>query len=139
MALEQLLSQLGISLTASCIKDIVYTYLNDEENPTRAGLRTELVAQLSIENAKITSEKIIDILAEQGHILITGTKVYSATAIDMSSSKGGSFTFENSISRHASGSLIRAGLGARIQGKNGGGIRQDEDGGISIYVRRQST
>jgi len=134
MTLEQLLIQLGLNLSSSFVYDVIKEYFKKEKNPTVEGLKTELSSSLDIEGAEIKSNNIINFLAENGDITISGTQVYASKSITMTSSQGTKFTFGNNSKSTTDKSSIEAGHGAQIQGQGGARIVQDEDGSIKFYT-----
>lgn len=133
MTIEQLLIQLGVNLTSNFIYERVRDYFKQAQNPTVEGLKGALAATLNIENAEINAAKIVNFLAQSGDITISGTQIYAPDSITMESNKGTQFDFRNNSSSTTDKSSIRAGLGARIVGKNGAKIVQD-DGSIKFYT-----
>lgn len=134
MTLEQLLIQLGLNISSSFVYDVVKSYFKKETNHTVEGLKAELSSRLNIEGADIKSNNIINFLAENGDITISGTQIYASKSITMASSQGTKFTFGNNSKSTTDKSSIEAGHGAQIQGQGGARIVQDEDGSIKFYT-----
>lgn len=134
MTLEQLLLQLGINLSSSFVYDVVKSYFTKETNPTLEGLKSELSSRLNIANTSIKSDNIIQFLANNGDITISGSRIYASNSVIMASSRNTKFTFGNNSTSKTNKSSIEAGHGAQIQGQGGARIEQDEDGNIKFYA-----
>lgn len=134
MTLEQLLAQLGLNMSSSFVYDVVKDYFQRKKKPTVKGLKAELSSRLDIKGADIKSDNIINFLAENGDITISGTQIYASKSISMASSEGTKFTFGNNSRSSTDKSSIEAGHGAQIQGQGGARIEQDEDGNIKFYT-----
>ena len=113
---------------------MVKSYFAKEKSPTIEGLKRELSSHLNIENTDIKSSNIIQFLAENGDISISGTQIYASKSITMTSNKGTKFSFGNNSSSKTDKSAIKAGRGAKIVGRGGAKIEQDEDGSIKFYT-----
>lgn len=134
MSIESLVIQLGINLTSSFIYERVKDYFKKTDTPTIKGLKSALASSLNIDNAELNAEKIVNFLAQNGDITISGTQIYVSDSIAMASSKGTKFDFGNNSSSTTYKSSIKAGLGARIVGQGGARIVQDNDGSIKFYA-----
>lgn len=134
MALDHLLIDLGVNISANVIYDVVKSYFAKESSPTREGLKSTISASLDIKNASIKAENIINFLAENGDIVISGSQIYASKSIMMASSKDTRFVFGNNSESKTDKSSIVAGHGAQIIGRRGAKIIQDEEGNISFYA-----
>ena len=134
MTLEQLLLQLGLNVSSAFVYDVAKNYFQKEKSPTLNGLKAELSSHLNIEDADIKSGNIVDFLAENGDITISGTQIYASKSITMASTQGTQFTFGNNSESTTSKSSIKAGRGAQIRGRGGARVEQNEDGNINFYA-----
>jgi ribosomal protein S24E len=134
MTLEQLISQLGINLASSAIFELIKIYFVKENDPTTEGLKETLASHLQIENADIAAENIVQFLATNGNITISGTKIYASKEITMASSKETSFEFGNNSSSKTDTTSVEAGHGAILKGQGGARIVQGEDGSIRFLT-----
>lgn len=131
MTLEQLLVDLGISLSASRIYDFLKNYLSQHKDVNVEEVKKELAAHLDIQNASISADKIINFLAKNGDIEIKGSKIFAKNAILYSSNKQTKFSLEDSKSE-TDKTRIDVGKRARMKGQGGAAVRQNEDGSISF-------
>ncbi len=76
--------------------------------------------------------RIIEFLANNGDITISGSRIYASSSISMASSKNTKFVFGIYSSSSTNKSSINAGSGAQIMGSGGAKIEQDEDGNIKF-------
>lgn len=127
MILEQLLVELGLSLGASGIYDLLRSYFMQHKDVNVAEVKKELASCLDIQNASIAADKIINFLANNGDIEIGGSKIFARKAILYSSNKRTKFSLEDSKSE-TDKTKIDVGRRAKIEGQGGAGVRQDEDG-----------
>lgn len=132
--INKILIPLGVNLASSTIYDFVKSLLN--QNPVPAEQLPEKIhsqfPQVTIDNAKMIANKMIDLLAAHGDIEVKGTTLYSKGSIWMRSAPGTKFVFSDSVSTTESGSEIKVEPGGNITGVHGGQIEQDADGNIKI-------
>ncbi|OGC51630.1 hypothetical protein A2982_01990 [candidate division WWE3 bacterium RIFCSPLOWO2_01_FULL_39_13] len=134
MTLEQLLLQLALNISSTFIYDVVKGYFAKEKNPTIEGLKAELSLRLNIEGADIKSNNIIQFLAQNGDINVSGTQIYASKSVTMASSQGTQFTFGNNSKSSTGKSSIQARHGAQIHGQGDARMEQDEEGNIKFYT-----
>lgn len=132
MTLDQILIQLGLGVTSSFIYERVRDYFSKNQNPTIEGLKNDLASHLSVENANVKADGIVEFLAKNGDIYISGSHIYASKSIIMDSSENTKFTFGNNSVSKTDKSSIEAGFGSQIVGNGGGKIEQDEDGNIKF-------
>jgi len=133
MDILTLLTSLGINVSANVIYDISKHYFNQKILHTKEGLRDALISGLNIEGVDIKADKIIEFLAENGDITISGTSIYASDRIEMASSKGTSFSFGNDSTSKTDNTAIEAKGNSKIVGTGNAKIVQ-EDGSISFYT-----
>ncbi len=134
MTLEQLLLSLGINIWASAIYDVVKKYFEENSSPSIAGLKEEISSSLEIDWADIKAENIIELLAQNWNIQISGSSIFAPNSISMWSTTWNQFTFwNNSISR-TNHSSIEAWYGATIIWSWNTRIEQSSDWSIKFYV-----
>lgn len=131
--MDQLLLQLGINLTSSFIYDVVKKYLQTP-NPTIDGLKNKITSCLIINGAEIKASTIVDFMAKNGDIMITGAKIYAPNSINMQSGVKNSLIFGNNSESMTDKTKIQTGNDAQIKVSGGGGISQNEDGSISFFT-----
>ncbi|MDD5529503.1 MAG: hypothetical protein PHX21_05675 [bacterium] len=133
MTLEQLLLELGINLSSSVIYDVVKGFFTKEKTAyTKEELTTEISSRLNIENASIKANNIIDFLAQNGDINISGSQIYASESITINSSQGTKFTLKNNSTSKTNKSSIETGHVGQIIGQDGAKIEQDRDGNIKL-------
>ena len=128
MTLESFLVSLGVNITSSAIYDILKSFLLKEPNPTLDRFNKEIQKHLAIENAKIFSEKIIEFLAKNGDIIISGSNIFAKESICLKSSMGTEFQIKNGSSTRTDQTSMEIGMGAFIKGSGGATIQQSRDG-----------
>jgi len=133
MGLEQILLQLGLSVSSDAIYDFCKICFSKSESVDVDNLKKELASFLKIDDADIVAEKIINFMAVNGDIEIKGSKIYAKSSIFYGSGKGTKFSLEGSRSETEK-TRIDVGEKAKIEGQGGAGIRQNEDGSISFHV-----
>jgi hypothetical protein len=126
------LADIGVGIASSTIYDFLKSFFTAQPSPDREELRQNLASFLSIEGAEIKAEKLIDFLARNGDISITGTTIYATDRITMVSSAGTSFGFGDQSTSETKNTKINAGEGAFIKGQGGAKVVQNEDGSISF-------
>lgn len=132
--LNQVLLGLSINLTSSAIVEFVKDLLRSNPDIDQDELRQRLATFINIQGADIKAKKVINFLAKSGFIVIEGSKVYSGEAILMYAGQGTRLTFGSNSISETPNTKIEAGSGAYIQAQGGAGIKQNEDGGISIFT-----
>lgn len=133
MGLEQVLLQLGLSVSSSAIYDLCKRCCGKSKSIDIDVLKRELASFLKIDGADIAAEKIINFMAINGDIEVNGSKVYAKNSILYSSGKGTKFSLEKSRSETEK-TRIDVGEKAKIEGQGGAEIRQNEDGSISFFT-----
>ena len=89
---------------------------------------------MSIDGADIKAEKLINFLARNGDISITGTTIYATDRITMASSAGTSFRFGDQSTSETNNTKIDADESAFIKGQGGAKVVQNEDGSILFHI-----
>ena len=133
MAIEQLLLQLGLNISANAIYDFFRVSFSKSKDINVGELKKELVSFLNIKNADIIAERIINFLAVNGDIEIKGSRVFAKNSILYSSGRNTKFSLEESRSETEK-TRIDVGKGAKIEGQGGAAIKQNEDGSIGFYT-----
>lgn len=135
MDLEYFLISIGVNISSNFIYEKVNDFITNNKSPTTKELTEYLSNELNIENAYITSEKIISFFAEKGIIEIKGTHIYAAKRIEFTSSTGQTITFgENSISETKTTKMETKGNAKMVAKGNARIVQNDEDGSISFYT-----
>jgi hypothetical protein len=129
MSLEQLLLQLGVSISANAVYDFIKTKSFNSADEASS----ELNSKLDINNAEI-SGKIINFLAQNGDIKIEGSNIYGENTVKMASSANTKLSFGNNSTSKTKNTSIEAGQGATIEMQGGANIVQEDDGSISFRV-----
>lgn len=127
------LTSVGIHVASSAIYDGMKKIFSTS-NPTREELKQAISASLNIVNADIHAEQIINILAENGSITITGTHIFANKSIDMFSSKNTELSLGNNSTSETDKTKIEIKGNGRMVARGGAGWRQNDDGSISFYV-----
>jgi len=128
--LGKLAVDLGLHITGDFLYDRLKLIFSKSEKINREELKQQLGSYLSIENANIVAEKIIQFLADNGDIEIKGSEIYTKKALLYYSRQNTSFSLENSKSfTDKTGVVLNNG---KIIGANGGGMSQNEDGSITF-------
>ena len=125
--LSILLMSYAVNISSAAIYDLIKIYFS---NKTEAGiddLQNELVSLIKVKNANVIAEKVISFLAENGDIMIDGSKIYSKDSIRYKSSKRAKFTIGNNTesTTQKTALFIEKGL---VEGQGGAEIEQDKDG-----------
>lgn len=126
------LRDVGVSVAATKVTDIINSYMRNSSNPTWTGLEQTLSSQLNIQGAQITSSKIIEFLAKSGNLNIQGSQIYARDKVTIASTMGTQFTLANNSESRTDKSSIFVGYGSQIVGNGNAKIEQTEDGGIVI-------
>jgi hypothetical protein len=126
--LEEFLMSIGANVSSDFIYDVLKVIFLHEKNPTRETLKKKLESELKIEGCDIFAEPIINFLAKNGDIIISGSNTFAPTAIFIASSKGTSFQLKNSTTSETTNTSIKVNGPAKISGKNGATIRQTKEG-----------
>jgi hypothetical protein len=135
--LSSVIAQLGLGVASNVIYDVAKHLITRRQSTSPDELAKELrtnVSILSVEGANILGQTVIDVFAKNGWILIKGTQLFATDAIMMRSTDGTGFSFGDGSSSSTSKTRIDAGLGAKIVGQGGAGIRQNEDGSIGFFT-----
>ncbi len=134
MSIEQILIALGLNISSNVIYDIVKNYFKKSSSPSLEGLKNDVISQLQIKNADIKAEKIIEFLAQNGDIIISGTSIYASDKIELSSSKHTSFIFGKNSKSETKKTKIETKGNSQIIGKGRAKIVQDKDGNIKFQT-----
>lgn len=133
MSLDALLLSLGINLTSSFIYDLMKAFFQKNCDSSLSDFKDEILKYLKIEKAIIASESIIEFLAKNGDIVISGSKIFAKESITMTSSLGTKFQIKDGSSSKTEHNSIELGMGASMSGQNGAVVTQSKDG-ISFCI-----
>lgn len=128
MNFQDLLTSLGVNIASSAIYDFIKTYLAGKTNPTPEECKKALQVFLSIENAQICADKIIDFLAANGDIIISASSIFAGESITYKSSSATNFQIKNNSASKTVHTSIGVGVGASIKGAEGASITQTDQG-----------
>jgi len=128
MTPQDLLTSIGLNIASNAIYEFITTFFAGKTNPTQKEFKAALKAFLSIENADIYSDKIIDFLAANGDIIITGSSIFSGESITYKSSSATNFQIKNNTDSKTNYTSIEIGAGASIKGAGGASITQTDQG-----------
>ncbi|MDP3742288.1 MAG: hypothetical protein Q8R15_03170 [Candidatus Micrarchaeota archaeon] len=134
MTLDQLLLDLGVNVAGNFVYDTVRNYIAASTAPTRQELQSHIARQLNVIDAEIVADRIVDFLAQNGDILIQGTRIYAKDSITYQSSTGAKFELRDNVVSQTSKSSIIVGNGASVTGRGGAKIIQRDDGSIVFGV-----
>lgn len=124
MFLQEFLTSICADIAASKVIELVKKYSSPVE------LKEALVSEMNIQDANIKAENIIQFLANNGNIHITGTNISSPQSISMQTQRDTHLFFGNGSTSRTNTTLIHAGQGASIVASGGARIQQTEDGSI---------
>ena len=133
MTIEELLVQMGINISSNLVYDFVKGIFPETKEVSGVELKKQLASFLSIKDAEIKAEKIINFMAEKGDIEIKGSMIFAKNSIFYSSTPNSKFSLEESSSETEK-TRIDVGKDAKIEGQGGAGVSQNEDGSISFYT-----
>jgi len=125
--MEQFLLSLGINLASNAIYDLLKSTTSKDE------LIDRIASQLSITDAKINAEKIIEFAAKNGDIIISGSSIAASNKITLNSNFGTKFCIKDNCVSQTSSTKIVVGKDASIIGTGGAKIVQNSDGSISFF------
>jgi hypothetical protein len=128
MTLESLLMSLGVNLTSSFIYDKLKDFFQKQSKPSISDLKNELFNYINVENAKVVSDSIVEFLAKNGDITISGSKIFAKDTIAMLSTSGTKFQIKDGNISKTDHNFIYLGMGASITGQNGASITQSKNG-----------
>ncbi len=128
MTLDSLLKSFGVNLTSSFIFDKLKDFFQKQSKPSISDLKNELSNCINVENAKIVSDSIVEFLAKNGDITISGSKTFAKDTIAMLSAAGTQFQIKDGSSSRTDQNYIDVGMGASITGQNGAIITQSKNG-----------
>ena len=134
MTIEQIIADLGLNVTANFIYDLVKQFFARTPIPTTDGLRDYLASHLSISGVRIEAARLIDFLARNGDITITGSDIRAGERITMASAPGTELRFGHDSAARTDKTAIVAGPGAEIRAQGGAKIVQNPDGSIDFYT-----
>jgi hypothetical protein len=130
------LAQLGISIAAQTIYDVGKKVLS-RGGSSKENLASELASEipsLSIENAKVIADTLVDVFAEHGDITIRGTEIHAKDSVWMRSAPGTQFSFGHGSTSSTERTRIETRGNSEIRGTGGAEIRQNDDGSISFHT-----
>lgn len=127
------LVSIGVSLASSAIYETIKRVAN-RNNATVEELKQELASVLNIDGAEVYAERLIQILAQNGNISITGTHLYANNSISMFSTPGHTMEFGNDSISETKNTKIHTKGKSKIIARGKAGIRQNDDGSISFYA-----
>ena len=133
MAFQDFLTSLGVNITSNVIYDFIKTFFVGKPNSNQAEFKEASKGFLSIDNAQIFSDKIINFLADNGDIVISGSSIFSSESIMYKSSSGTNFQIKNNTNSRTDHNSIEVGTGDCIKGSGGASINQT-DKGITILA-----
>jgi hypothetical protein len=128
MTLDSLLISLGVNLTSSFIYDKLKDFFQKQSQPSISDLKKELSKYIHVENARIVSDSIVEFLAKNGDITISGSKIFAKDTITMASATGTQFQIKDGSTSRTNHNFIDLGMGASITGQNGASITQSKNG-----------
>lgn len=128
MTLDSLLISLGVNLTSSFIYDILKDFFQKQSQPSISDLKNELTNYIDVKNARVVSESIVEFLAKNGDITISGSKIFAKDTITMVSTAGTQFQIKDGSTSRTDHNFIDLGMGASITGQNGASITQSKNG-----------
>jgi hypothetical protein len=131
-ALQFVLSNLGLNITANALYDFLKARLTGAQVP-KASFEADLQSFLRVHGATVSAATVIDMLASRGWLSIQGSYLYAPDQITLGAAQGAQFLFGNNSTSQTRNTAIQAGAGAFIQGSNAA-IVQGEDGSISFFV-----
>ncbi|MDH3657043.1 MAG: hypothetical protein OEM77_02795 [Nitrosopumilus sp.] len=127
------LIQIGINTTSGVIHDILNRF-RFRNNPTTDDLREDIISSLNLQGMEIKADKIIEFLAQNGNITITGTDLSANESINMFSAKNTSLSFGDDSTSKTETTAVNAKGDSQIVAKGGAGWKQNKDGSISFYT-----
>jgi hypothetical protein len=119
-SIAAILAPLGYGVAANAVYDEIRRYFATEPHPTADGLAERLRSRITIEDQHVWAERLIEVLAAQGHIIIRGSQV-SAPGLNMAAEHGNTIAVE--------GSSVRGGGIAIESGPAGRLVLESEPGG----------
>lgn len=128
MTLDSLLISLGVNLTSNFIYDKMKDFFQKQSQPAVSDFKIELLKYINVENAKVISDSIVEFLAKNGDITISGSKIFAKDTITMASAAGTKFQIKDDSTSRTDHTFIHLGMGASIIGQNGASIKQSKDG-----------
>lgn len=128
MTLDSLLISLGVNVTSSFIYDKMKDFFQKQSQPSVSDLKKELSNYINVENAKVVSDSIVEFLAKNGDITISGSKIFAKDTIAMVSAPGTQFQIKHGSTSRTDHNFIDLGVGASITGQNGASITQSKNG-----------
>jgi hypothetical protein len=132
MTLQELLIQTGINVGASFVYEKISNLFRNRTTVTKQELIAELRPFLNIQNAEVIADRIVTFMAQNGDIIIDGTKIYASDSITMASSASTKFVVQNNSESTTHTTSIKVGQGAAIVGQGGARIDQHPDGSITF-------
>jgi hypothetical protein len=128
MTLDSLLISLGVNLTSSFIYDKMKDFFQKQSQPSISDFKIELLNYINVENARVVSDSIIEFLAKNGDITISGSKIFAKDTIAMVSATGTKFQIKDGSTSRTDHNFIDLDMGACITAQNGASIKQTIDG-----------
>ncbi|NGX56067.1 MAG: hypothetical protein K1060chlam5_00301 [Candidatus Anoxychlamydiales bacterium] len=127
MSLDSLLISFGVNIASSFIYDVARKFFQEQQDSSLQDFKNELSKSLEIENAEIISDSIIEFLAKNGDINISGSKIFAKESIFLTSSSGTKFQIKDGSSSKTEHNSVDVGKGS-ITGKNGAEMKQSKEG-----------
>lgn len=121
---------LGLS-TGKALVSEVSQYLQTRKNLTDFNRKFSNI--LSIHNASIFSERIIEFLSENGYLVITNSYVEATKKLSISAQKTGTFKIGENTRVGTNSSYMQGGSGTSVVGSGNAKI-DFHDGGITFSV-----
>jgi hypothetical protein len=129
-----IVQQLGLSLSASALYEIIKTQFSSTNTPTVDGLKTAIKNELEVSGISASADTVIEALAKSGILVIEGSTFYAPNSIIMGSKGSGEMTFGNNSTSRTDKTNIVAGQGATIKTKGNAQVRQNPDGSITFHT-----
>ena len=114
--MDSLLSQLGIGVASSFIYDLLKGCAKKFVQPHFEDYKRELLPYISVRNAEVVANTIIEFAAHNGDIVISGSEIFSQKSISFESSPKGSFELKDGTYSSTKDTSMQAGMGASIRG-----------------------
>jgi len=134
MSLDELFVSLGVNLTSNFIYDCARNFFQKKRDASLQDFKNAISKHLIIENVdEIISDSIIEFLAKNGDITISGSKVFAKESIFFTSVSGTKFQLKDGSSSKTEHTSADVGENGFITGQNGAGMKQSKEG-ISFFT-----
>jgi len=124
--LQKLLISFGCDVSANVLAAFIWDGLKRVKNMTREQLSEKITKSAKINN-KEDIDEIINVMAKEGIIIISGAEIYAGTII-LQSAKGGKFQVNENSSLKTDKAFINVGRGGSICGSGGSCIKISKKG-----------